>query len=110
MLFPGRVHLVGVAQAAAGTVVGSQCPVQVLILPVQIKAQNVTALTKIGESVSQVVVASPNLVFPEWHDLHQALCPGARDGEAIKGALHLDHRQHQLGWQIELARLLVNPC
>ena len=110
MVFPGGAHLVGAAQAAAGTVVGSQCPVQVLILPVQIKAQIVTALTKIGGSASQVVVASPNLVFPEWHDLHQALCPDVRDGEAINGVLHLDNRQHQLGWQIELVRLLVNPC
>ena len=64
-VFPGRVHLVGVAQAAAGTVVGSQCPVQVLILPRQLKAQNVTAVTRIGGSVGQVVVASPDLVFPE---------------------------------------------
>ena len=48
VVFLYRAHLVGVAQATAGTVVGGQRLAQVLIFPVQIKAQYVTAVAKIG--------------------------------------------------------------
>jgi hypothetical protein len=85
---PGCAHLVGVAQAAAGTVVGGQCPVQVLVFSIHIKAKNATAVTKIDGSVGQVVVASPDFVSPKRHGLHQALRPDARDRVAIlKSAL-----------------------
>ena len=53
--------------------------------------------TKIGRSAGQVIVALPDLVFPERLDLYQVLCPDARYRLAIKGAPHIDHRRHQLG-------------
>ena len=83
MVSPGCAHLVGAAQAAAGTVVGGRCPVQVLVFSIQIKAKNATAVTKIDGSVGQVVVASPGFVSLKRHDLHQALCLDARDRVAI---------------------------
>ena len=89
---PGCAHLVGVAQNAAGTAGVGQCPVQVLILSIQAKAQNMAAVTKIGGGVGQVVVASPDFVPPKRPDLNQALRPDARDRAAIKGTVHFDHR------------------
>ena len=83
MVSPGCAHLTWEAQAAAGTVAGGQCPVQVLVFSIQIKAKNATAVTKIDGSVGQVVVASPDFVPLKRHDLHQALRPDARDRVAI---------------------------
>ena len=45
--FPGCARLVGVAQAAAGPVLGGQRPVQVLVFSIQIKAKSETAIPKI---------------------------------------------------------------
>ena len=83
VVFPGSACFVRVAQAAAETVVGGLRPVQVLVFPVKVEAQNMKTITNFSWSVGQVVVASHDLVFSEWHDLHQALCTHARDRGAI---------------------------
>merc|ERR1711879_1127542 len=42
----------------------------------------------------QVVVRAANFFFPEWHDLHETAGPDAGYGESLKGAFHLNQRQH----------------
>ena len=86
------MHIAEVVQNAAGTVEGGPCPVQVLILSIQMKAQNMTAVAKIGGRVGEVVAASLDFVSLKRRDRHQALRLDARDRAAINGFVRLDHR------------------
>ena len=57
-------------------------------------------IAQIGLGVDQVVLGAANLAFPEWHNLHYALGPGAGYRIGVKAALNFYQCQHNLRCQL----------
>src|SRR3954462_4400001 len=62
----------------------------------QVMAQDRAAITQVGTQIEQVLLAIPDKLYPERHDLHISACTGFRDGVFAESAFDLNHAEHEL--------------
>jgi hypothetical protein len=82
--------------AQAAVVAGQGAP-QITFFQIQVVLENGAAVTQVGRQVYQVVIRPAQFVFPEGHDLHDALGASPGQGEAVEQAFHMNDRQYQVG-------------
>ena len=88
---PDSTDLVGVAAAAAGSVVRCQSTRQMLRLPIKVIAEYVATVSEVGIGMNKVVIWPTDFLLPKRHHLHQALSAGSGDRITIKSALHFNN-------------------